>query len=822
MGSFQRYPPSQRLAIGPWQIDLDRGTVSGQDGAGGLTSRAEHLLLLLARYPNLLVTREQILETVWAGRVVEDAAITNCIWQIRKSLGERGKEILQTRAKRGYMLVVAAGDWIVDAPPGASDTGASDAPAVAAPGNAAPAEPSPNPRRKPRWSLRVVVASVVATIICAVLVWWSLRAPPERIALRPDAETSITVLAPDHLGWLREAAQRSVVENIHLHGGTVVFFQQAQTRNPFAGPHLQVRVTRATNTEIEAELSLAQGSAMMRERFRGPANRLTQALQALLTRTLGPAPMALTPAGDAYVSGRVAESRFDLQRALVEYRRALTRDPRMAEAKIAMAGILFAQGRAGEAQTLADALTVDKTLTTSQRCRFEVLLAQRAAERKAGTVCARAKAIASLQRLELRDALRQLQHLNETPMGAQQWLEEENATILALLRLQEWPQAEYEIARAQRFAQAAGWEHARVEIGANRATLAIHRGQLEDAIRERTRAAAAMAALGDAGAALENRIWAIRPMQIVPGAQVGRHRTELQAIIDRAREIGSVRLEIDALLLLARLDRDRMEVWRSHLARVRRLVADARLDRLQTLDLYYVLSEVVFQQQYREALDGLVALEAAGNRHPRARAWSLTLRARAHFARDELSAATAAIDAMEKEGVDVPGSVDFCLLSWIFTEADRPDRARAYLERCRAADHDRAAQALRADFGLLADARLHQRYGEPGRAWPVLRPRIDALLSLKVPTREEAESLTLLARHATGMPGADRARLQRALDLSAAIAARDGAGPRLRMGVHLLRWRLCAADGGDCGPVLPPWAPEDRLEQRLAVQAADR
>ncbi len=234
------------------------------------------------------------------------------------------------------------------------------------------------------------------------------------------------------------------------------------------------------------------------------------------------------------------------------------------------------------------------------------------------------------------------------------------------------------------------------------------------------------------------------------------------------------------------------------------------------------MSELVFQQQYREALDALAALEASGNRHPRARAWSLTLQTRAHFARDELSAATAAIDAMEKEGLDVPGSVDFCLLSWLFVEADRPDRARAYLKRCRAIEYDRAAQALRGDYGLLAEARLHQRYGESERAWSVLRPRIEALLGLAVPTREEADSLTLLARHATALRGADRALLERALAWSAAIAARDGAGPRLRSGAHLLRWRLCALAGRDCGPVLPPWAEEDRLEQRLATEAAGR
>jgi hypothetical protein len=71
------------------------------------------------------------------------------------------------------------------------------------------------------------------------------------------------------------------------------------------------------------------------------------------------------------------------------------------------------------------------------------------------------------------------------------------------------------------------------------------------------------------------------------------------------------------------------------------------------------------------------------------------------------------------------------------------------------------------------------------------------------------------------MPGADRERLQRALGIVEQIAARDGAGPTLRTGVHLLRWRLCAASGrNDCGPVLPPWAPEELFEQRMAREAA--
>ena len=69
MPSFVPYPPSSRIALGPLRIDLRRETVEVEGDAGSLTPRAEQLLLLLARYPNLLVTRDQILDTVWAGRV---------------------------------------------------------------------------------------------------------------------------------------------------------------------------------------------------------------------------------------------------------------------------------------------------------------------------------------------------------------------------------------------------------------------------------------------------------------------------------------------------------------------------------------------------------------------------------------------------------------------------------------------------------------------------------------------------------------------------------------------------------------------------------
>ena len=112
MDTSESAPIASRLLIGRLRVDLSRDVVSCVDEHTGLSPRAEDLLLLLCRHPGALVTREQILQRVWQGAVVEDGAITNCVWQIRRALGPDGKDILQTRTKRGYVLVVADSAWL--------------------------------------------------------------------------------------------------------------------------------------------------------------------------------------------------------------------------------------------------------------------------------------------------------------------------------------------------------------------------------------------------------------------------------------------------------------------------------------------------------------------------------------------------------------------------------------------------------------------------------------------------------------------------------------------------------------------------------------
>jgi DNA-binding winged helix-turn-helix (wHTH) protein/tetratricopeptide (TPR) repeat protein len=817
--------PFTGFRLGALTIDLDQGRVIGPEGPSGLTPRAEDLLLLFARRANTVVVREDILDTVWAGRVVEDAAITHCVWQIRKALGAEGKEILQTRAKRGYVLAVPDGAWIRNLPV-ASPAATIDPLPVSAPDEAPPADgvdgvestaTAAMPQRQisapksRRFGWRA--GAIAALAILAMIAAWRLLSASDGIELDPRIEMSATVLTPPSLEWLRETLLRKTIEQAHVRDVEVVVFQRAQTRNPFRGAHLQVRIERLEAQTLDAELTLTQGRARIRERYRGMPDGLPNALQTLLTQHL-PAPgRRLGATTDAYVAGRLAEVRFDRATAVQKYRHALALDPRMTDARIALAGLLFEQGRADEARKAALPLVPAAETDPVHRCRIERLLARVAPDRLSADACPRAGVVARVTRLQLRDALREIERLHAQPAGAGEWLEQEDALIQALLRLQELERAKYEIGRARAIAERAGWPYAAHRLETNLASMHMHRGERPEAAAVQTRIAEAFAGIGDISSATESRMWVQRAEPIVPGPTVAGRRAHLQKIIEQASAVGNLKVEIEALLLLARYDRDHPAIWHKHLDRARLRMRDAGLDGGNSLHPYFAVAEVVGARHYREALAELQTLQRVPHPHPRALTWILPLQAESHFWRDEIGAAVAAVDAMERAGLESTSSPNPCLLAWVLTEAGQRDRANAYLEHCNSGDRS----PVQTDYGLVAMARQRVLDGTPAEAWPLLRPRIDALLAIRTPNRHEAESLALLTLQTVRMPDADPERLKAARRAVERVAALDGAGPGLRLGAELLRAAQCQpAVVGDCpGPGLPGWAPEDRLAARI-------
>jgi DNA-binding winged helix-turn-helix (wHTH) protein len=72
-----------------------------------VTLRAQALAVLqcLARQPGHVVTRDELMRTVWRDAVVTDGSLAQCINEIRRALGDTEHRIVQTAPKRGYRLV---------------------------------------------------------------------------------------------------------------------------------------------------------------------------------------------------------------------------------------------------------------------------------------------------------------------------------------------------------------------------------------------------------------------------------------------------------------------------------------------------------------------------------------------------------------------------------------------------------------------------------------------------------------------------------------------------------------------------------------------
>src|SRR4051812_31889337 len=85
-----------------FQLDATDGLV--RDGRPvPLTPKALQLLLCLVRRAGHVVTKEQLLEEVWAGTAVEDGNLTQTVSVVRRVLGETvERRFIETVPKRGY------------------------------------------------------------------------------------------------------------------------------------------------------------------------------------------------------------------------------------------------------------------------------------------------------------------------------------------------------------------------------------------------------------------------------------------------------------------------------------------------------------------------------------------------------------------------------------------------------------------------------------------------------------------------------------------------------------------------------------------------
>lgn len=153
---------------------LNRATVGGVPAS--VEPRVMAVLAYLARRPGEVVSRDELLDTVWADVVVNEDALTRAVSELRKLFGDDPREpsVVQTIRGRGYRLIAPVRPAHVG--DGFSGDGAVGGNGAATPVPVPPpAAPPVRPRRAPWLALAVGVAVGVAGV-AALAAWASSRA----------------------------------------------------------------------------------------------------------------------------------------------------------------------------------------------------------------------------------------------------------------------------------------------------------------------------------------------------------------------------------------------------------------------------------------------------------------------------------------------------------------------------------------------------------------------------------------------------------------------------------------------------------------------
>ena len=147
------------------------------------------MLAALAARAGGIVTKSELIESVWADIAVTDDSLVQCIADIRRALGDDAHKIVQTFPKKGYRL-----------------DSASFAPAGSG-------QPRAILTRLRRRGVLVVIAALVATILALYLMRPadSLREPDmPRIAVLPFDDLS----SGDDKGYLSDAIAEGIITEL--------------------------------------------------------------------------------------------------------------------------------------------------------------------------------------------------------------------------------------------------------------------------------------------------------------------------------------------------------------------------------------------------------------------------------------------------------------------------------------------------------------------------------------------------------------------------------------------------------------------------------
>ncbi len=94
-------------AFGSFFLDTDTQSLRSESGIVSLQPKIYRLLLYFLQHPDRLISKEELFDAVWQGRIVEDTALRLAINILRKALHDDRKmpSYILTSCRRGYRFV---------------------------------------------------------------------------------------------------------------------------------------------------------------------------------------------------------------------------------------------------------------------------------------------------------------------------------------------------------------------------------------------------------------------------------------------------------------------------------------------------------------------------------------------------------------------------------------------------------------------------------------------------------------------------------------------------------------------------------------------
>lgn len=346
-----------------FELDQRKAELRGPDGASiKLRPKTFSLLLLLATNAGRVVSKQEVIDTLWPTVHVGDDGLFQCVREVRVALGDERREMVKLVPGHGYILAAEVTDDSVAVPESIAST--PIAPAAAGSGREGPDVPAR------RWRGRMIGAAVIGLCVIVGLVAAALAFGPKPVFDRePPAIAVVPIIDVSHDpegsemaaavtarlvdGLARIDTIRVVTaqpESTSSHPAQTDFVVRGELQRVGRSWIFQARMIRTATGEVLA-VAGASVDASGRD-LELQQSRLTAGVGNLLARRLndlmeGGIPLAApgSPAGDARFAidqanasiNQTSRERFGVAEAML--REALVADPENIDLAVALAGL---------------------------------------------------------------------------------------------------------------------------------------------------------------------------------------------------------------------------------------------------------------------------------------------------------------------------------------------------------------------------------------------------------------------------------------------------------------------------------------------------